>query len=118
MMGHHERLFQQMQTAISGLPYDEETEQRFSDSLWLLERSIQARQGHTRADDWLFDSVFEEYAEYGVTPDAVNAALDEYYPTRGLDLATGLPRKSEYARLGLADIADRLELDYGIALSE
>jgi len=116
IMGPNLRLFQNIHTAITGMSFDEDTEKDFAESLWLLERSIQARQGHTREDDWFFDSVFEEHAEYGITPDAVNASLDEYYPMRGLDLKTGLPKKSEYSRLGLSDIANSLEKDYGIAL--
>lgn len=117
-MGAHLRLFQQLHTSITGQPYDREAEEEACDRLWLFERSIEARQGHTREDDWLFDSVFEEMGRFGVTPEAVNAALDEYYPTRGLDLETGLPKKGEYARLGIPDIAEELETVYGIALPE
>lgn len=116
MMGTHARLFQSLHTAISGQPYGPEEEQHVSEMIWLLERSIQARQGHTRADDWLFDCVFEEMEEYGVTPDALNSALDAYYPMRGLDLETGLPTKTEYVRLGLSDVAQRLETEYNISL--
>jgi aldehyde:ferredoxin oxidoreductase len=117
-MGPNKRMFQRMHTAITGMDYDEQAEQYASESLWLLERSIQARQGHTRADDWLFDSVFDKYEQYGFTikADELNATLDKYYELRGVDLATGLPRKSEYARLDLTDVANRLESEYGIAL--
>lgn len=115
-MGPNLRLFQQLQTSISGIPYGEEEEQLCCDRVWMLERAIQTRQGHTRADDWFFDSVFEEYEQYGVTPDVVSASLDEYYGMRGIDTATGLPKRSEFERVGLASVADELETTYGIAL--
>lgn len=116
-MGPNLRLSQQIHAAITGVPYDDEAvEQEYCDRLWLLERSIQARQGHTRDDDQLFDSVYEEFGQFGVTPEVVNEALDRYYDMRGIDHETGLPRRSEYERLGLTDVADRLEKEYGITL--
>ena len=117
-MGPQMHLFQQLHTSITGEPYDGEPEQKAVEALWLLERSIQARQGHTRADDQFFDSVYDKLGQYGVTYEAVNAALDEYYDLRGIDHETGLPKKSEYARLGLEDVAERMEAEYGIVLPE
>jgi aldehyde:ferredoxin oxidoreductase len=116
IMGPNLRTMQNLHSAISGLPYDEQTEQNACDSVWLLERSILARQGHTRADDQLFQAAYEMLEPYGVKEADAQASLDEYYPMRGLDLATGLPTKTEYVRLGLLDVADRLEGEYGIAL--
>lgn len=117
-MGPNLRLFQHLHTSITGQPYGEAEEQEACDRLWLLERAIEARQGHTRADDSFFDSVYEEYECYGVTPDVVNSALDEYYDMRGIDHATGLPKKSEFARLGITEISEELETVYGITLPE
>ena len=69
----------------------------------------------------MFDSVYDDIAQLGtdnVTPEKFNAALDEFYELRNIDKATGLPRKSEYARLGISYIADELESKYGIQLPE
>lgn len=115
-MGPNMRCMQRMHTAISGQDFSEENEARYVERLWLLERAIQTRQGHTRADDQLFDSVYEEHAKYGVTPEIVNEALDRYYDMRGIDKETGLPKKSEFERLGLTAIAEELEGTYGITL--
>ena len=35
---------------------------------------------------------------------------------RGIDVETGLPRRSTLEALGLSDVADRLETEYHIAL--
>ena len=115
-MGPNTRCMQRLHTAISGQDFSEEEELRHTEALWLLERSIQARQGHTRDDDDLFDSVYEAHADYGITREKMMAALDEYYDLRGIDHETGLPKKSEYERLGLSDIAKELESKYGINL--
>ena len=118
-MGMYMHLNQKIHAAITGIPFDDpEVEAWYCERIWLLERSIQARQGHTREDDDLFDSCYEEYAQFGVTRDGLQAALDEYYDMRGIDKATGLPKKSEYARLGLMDVANELETTYGIVLPE
>lgn len=115
-MSINARFNQRMHTAITGLPYDEATEQLIAERIWLLERSIQARQGHTRDDDQLCDCVYEEYGRFGVTPEVFNAALDEFYDLRGIDKATGLPKRTEYDRLGLTAVRDQLEQELGITL--
>lgn len=118
-MGAYQHLFQQIHTAITGQDYrygEEET--YYSERLWLFERSILMRQGHTRDDDQLFDAAYEERAQYGVTYEKMNACLDEYYALRGIDPATGYPKKSEYRRLGLEDVMEELETTYGIVLPE
>ena len=86
----------------------------------MLERSILARQGHTRDDDLLCDAVFEEYGRYSDNVREANflSSLDEYYGMRGVDPATGQVRKSEYSRLGLDDVAQELETAYGVVLPE
>ena len=118
-MGLHQHIFQQMHTAITGQPYGfGEEEAYYSERQWLIERSILMRQGHTREDDQLFDAAYQERAQYGVTYEKMNEVLDEFYDLRGIDHATGLPRKSEYARLGLEEVAAELENTYGIVLPE
>ena len=110
------RFNQRMHAAITGTPFDEAYEKEICEKIWLLERSIQARQGHKREDDQLCDVIYENYGQFGVTPEAANEALDQYYDMRGIDHETGLPKRSEYERLGLGWVADSLEKDYGIAI--
>ena len=119
-MGTHQRLFQRIHTAITGDDYGPEAEQEAVDRLWVLERSILARQGHTRDDDMLCDSVFEEYGRYSENVNEANflSSLEEYYGMRNVDPATGQVRKSEYSRLGLDDVAQELETRYGVVLPE
>lgn len=117
-MGPNLRLFQNLHTAITGQPFDEEAEQEACDRLFLLERSILARQGHNRDDDRMFESMADYLSEYGVTTEKVAASVDEFYGLRGLDVETGLPKLSEYKRMGLTDVADRLQKEYGIKLPD
>lgn len=115
-MSINQRFNQNMHMAINGIPYGEAEEQEYAERIWMLERAIQARQGHTRDDDALCDYVYEDYERFGVTPSAVNESLDAYYDLRGVDKATGLPYRSEYVRLGITDVANRLQSEYGISL--
>ena len=119
-MGTHQRLFQRIHTAITGDDCGPEAEQEAVDRLWVLERSILARQGHTRDDDMLCDSVFEEYGRYSENVNEANflSSLEEYYGMRNVDPATGQVRKSEYSRLSLDDVAQELETRYGVVLPE
>ena len=119
-MGTHQRLFQRTHTAITGDDCGPEAEQEAVDRLWVLERSILARQGHTRDDDMLCDSVFEEYGRYSENVNEANflSSLEEYYGMRNVDPATGQVRKSEYSRLSLDDVAQELETRYGVVLPE
>lgn len=96
----------------------DDDENEILDRIWMLERCIYTAQGNTREDDWLYDCVFadDSYAQFGLTKEGLSAAIDQYYELRGLDKETGLPRRSTLERLDLADVADRLEREYGIAL--
>jgi aldehyde:ferredoxin oxidoreductase len=116
LMAGYPELMRNLQAAISGMAYDEQAEQDASDCVWLLERSIMTRQGHTKADDDLFDSAWEMVAPYGVKAEDGYAARDVFYQMRGVDVETALPTKTEYSRLGMSDIASRLESEYDIAL--
>ena len=119
-MGTHQRLFQRIHTAVTGDDCGPEAEQEAVDRLWVLERASLARQGHTRDDDMLCDSVFEEYGRYSENVNEANflSSLEEYYGMRNVDPATGQVRKSEYSRLGLDDVAQELETRYGVVLPE
>lgn len=112
---------------VTGREINEEEEEAFGMRMYLLERSILTRQGCDRNDDELFDEVYQEYAtehidesyykaETGLTKELYEAMLDSWYETMGMDVATGLPRRSTYEQYGISDIADRLEQEYGVAL--
>lgn len=112
---------------IIGKEFTEEDEEAFGERIYLLERSILTRQGCTRADDELFDEVYQEYSpenlensfyqmDTGLTKERFDNLLDQWYEVMGMDVATGLPKRSTYEANGLTDIADRLENEYGIEL--
>lgn len=112
---------------VTGREIDEEAEEAFGMRMYLLERSILTRQGCDRSDDELFDEVYQEYAsenidssyykaETGLTKELYEAMLDNWYEVMGMDVATGLPRRSTFEQYGLTDIADRLEGEYGVVL--
>jgi len=108
-----------MFSAVTGVEIDsDESEYEYCDRVWMLERAIGARQGQTKDDDWMYDCIFEDdsYKNFGLTRDALRKAIDQYYEIRGIDVDTGLPRRSTLERLDLKDVADRLEKEYGIAL--
>ncbi len=109
----------QLVSAVSGLDIDsDEKENEYCDRIWMLERCIGARQGQTKEDDWMYDCIFEDpsYKDWGLTREGLRSAIDQYYEIRGIDVETGLPRRSTLERLGLKDVADRMEGEYGIAL--
>jgi len=106
-------------TAVTGLPMEtEEDEQLMLDRIWMLERCLGVRQGQTKEDDWMFECIFEDpsYKDWGLTRENLRAGIDMYYQLRGIDVETGLPCRSTLERLGLTDVADRLEAEYGISL--
>ncbi len=109
-----------MFSAVTGCEIDsQEKEDEFCDRIWLLQRAICVREGQTKDDDWMFDCVFEDesYKTSGLTREGLRAGIDQYYEIRGIDPTTGIPRRSAFERLGMKDVADRLESEYGITLS-
>ena len=85
------------------------------------------RMGLTHADDELFDEVYDEYAsenvensiyqmDTGLTREHFDGMLERFYEAMGMDKETGWPFRSTYEQLGITDIADRLESEYGLAL--
>jgi aldehyde:ferredoxin oxidoreductase len=42
--------------------------------------------------------------------------MDEYYTLRGIDVATGIPKRSTLEKLDLKEVADMLENEYKIKL--
>jgi aldehyde:ferredoxin oxidoreductase len=109
---------EEMLKVVSGIDWTETDKgfQKFGDSVFALERSVLARQGHRKADDWPFDSQFELYKDKGLTKEALAAEIDNMYTQRGLDLETGIPTRETFERLGLQDIADDLEQKYNVRL--
>ncbi|MHC1574030.1 MAG: aldehyde ferredoxin oxidoreductase C-terminal domain-containing protein, partial [Candidatus Syntropharchaeales archaeon] len=63
--------------------------------IWNLERLYNLREGFTRADDTLPERFFD-----GLSRDAFEDTLDEYYAIRGWDDG-GVPKKDKLRRLGL-----------------
>lgn len=108
-----------MFSAVTGVDIlTDEDEKKYCDRIWMLERAIIAREGQTKDDDWLFECIFEDssYKDWGLSREALRKGIDQYYELRGMDPATGLPRKATLERLGLSDVAKRLEGEYGIKL--
>ena len=112
---------------VTGRDFTPEDEDNFGWKIYLLERSILMRQGLTRADDELFDEVYEEYAtenvpnsiyqmDTGLTRERFDGMLERFYEAMGMDKTTGYPCRSTYEQLGISEIADRLEDEYGLAL--
>jgi aldehyde:ferredoxin oxidoreductase len=94
-------------------------EQVTQEDLWLkaerilnLERAIMVREGRTKEDDTFFDPVFDEINPVTGNPmiprDKFAAVMEEYYQTRGWDVATGIPTRAKLEALDLADVADEL----------
>lgn len=112
---------------VTGEDFNEPEEAAFGERVYLLERAIKTRQGMTRADDELFDEVYQEYApenvdnsfyqmDTGLTRERFDHMLDEWYDVMGLDKQTGLPRVSAFEKNDMGDVAERLVNEYGIEL--
>ena len=86
---------------------------RTADRIYMLERALLTRHGHTKKNDWFFDSLFEANQSW-LDKEGLNETLDEYYALRGIDVATGIPKKSTLERLDLTDVAHDLENKYGL----
>lgn len=117
----------ELYTCVTGKEFTPEDEDNFGWRIYLLERSILMRQGLTRADDELFDEVYEEYAtenvdksiyqmDTGLTRERFDGMLERFYDAMGMDHETGYPCRSTYEQLNIPEIADRLEEEYGLVL--
>jgi aldehyde:ferredoxin oxidoreductase len=112
---HNEHFLQ----AVTGIDWytSDPGGQKFGAMVYALERSILARQGHNRADDWCFDSQFELYKDKGLTKEQLNQEITSFYKLRGMNPDTALPTMPLMESLGLKDIADDLQKKYGVTLS-
>lgn len=106
-------------SAVTGVDINSnEEEDRYVDRIWMLERAISAREGQTKEDDWMYECIFEDdsYKDFGLTRENLRIGIDQYYELRGIDVDTGLPKKSTLEALDLGDVAHSLESEYGITL--
>lgn len=99
--------------AVTGIDLTEEERKTFAKRLYMQERAILARQGHLRKDDWFSDAAFDQL--WDCRKDLSNA-LDEFYTTMGMDVATAIPKRSTFESLGLKDVADDLGSKYGVSV--
>jgi len=98
--------------AVTGETKTQEELWKVAEMIMNLERGIVVREGRTRADDTFFEPVFAEVDSNGnpmIPKNKFNAVMDEYYQTRGWDLATGIPKRAKLEELGLQFVADELE---------
>jgi len=100
--------------AATGVPYSESELETASDRVYLLEMAFNSRQGIRRKDDRFpvkWDLVGSKWAEEELARHEV--MLDAYYPLRGCDPQTGMPRPDSLRGLGLGFAAEELETDPG-----
>jgi len=95
-------------SAVTGIDMTEAEWMKTADRIYMLQRAWLTRHGHTRENDWLFDSFIDKNKDY-IDREGLSKTLDEYYELRGIDVATGLPKRSTLEKLDLKDIADGLE---------
>ena len=100
-------------SAVTGIDMTEEEWMRTADRIYMLERALLTRHGHTRQNDWFFDSVFEANKTW-LDREGLSKSLDEYYALRGIDVTTGIPKRSTFEKLDLKDVADDLGNKYGL----
>ncbi len=80
-----------------------------------MERAFNVLAGHRRKDDTLPRRFFEEPIPEGVSKGmhidepTLNKMLDEFYPLKGWDKVTGIPTREKLVRMGLEDVAEKLE---------
>jgi len=96
----------------TGLEFSEDSLRTIGERIYNMMRAYNAIHGITRADDRLPRRFSEEPSPSGGAKGHVAHAeemLDEYYALRGWDAERGWPTRPTLERLGLDDIAERLE---------
>lgn len=101
-------------SAVAGIDRTMEENVKAMEPAWNVERAIHVREGHRREHDFLTDAVFE--ANKGLTRQAFDKVLDQYYTARGWDIATGIPKRSTLEALDLKDVADDLGTKYKVSV--
>jgi aldehyde:ferredoxin oxidoreductase len=96
--------------AVTALRLSEDELNHVGERIWNLARAIMVTEGRTRNQDTLHESYFHKKGEQ---KPVVKADLEEaktrYYRLRGWDEKTGCPTRATLERLGLSDVAERLE---------
>ena len=111
------RIFQsKVLSAVTGVDYSVERLWEAAERIWNLRRGIMVlREDRTRADDDLSHVWFERLvggAESLASPldrTKWEALKDRYYAVRGWDPVTGYPTRARLEKLGLKDVADKLQ---------
>jgi aldehyde:ferredoxin oxidoreductase len=102
--------------AVTGLPFTPEEVKKVGERVNNLARAINVREGFTRADDTLPERQMTEPLKAGaskgqvISREDLDKMLDEYYSLRGWDVKTGTPTRAKLTDLGLAYVADALNL--------
>jgi aldehyde:ferredoxin oxidoreductase len=102
--------------AITAFTYTPAEIEQVGERINNLARAFNVREGFSRADDTLPERVLTEPLRQGasaghyISRAELKEMLDEYYVARGWDVATGIPTRAKLAELGLAYVADELDL--------
>ena len=102
--------------AVTGLSFTPEQVLQVGERVNNLAKAFNVREGFTRADDTLPERLMTEPLKAGASKGNVlsredlDKMLDEYYSLRGWDVQTGMPTRKKLTDLGLAYVADALNL--------
>jgi len=111
------RIFEsKMLRAVTGLNLDPDELWQTGERIWNLRRSIMVlREGRHRNEDTLSPALFRAASRF---PEGMSGPLDRteweslkdrYYALRGWDVDTGRPTGTTLERLGMAEVAGKLE---------
>jgi aldehyde:ferredoxin oxidoreductase len=106
-----EEYFARALTSLTGVEYPTGELIRAGERIWNLERLYNLREGFSRADDTLPPRLLGEPAT-GASEGQVShleRMLEEYYRGRGWN-EEGIPRASKLEELGLAELAEKVEV--------
>jgi aldehyde:ferredoxin oxidoreductase len=97
--------------AVTGIKKTQKELFEMVDPIWELERAIACREGRRRNDDWLHDHEFQGMDLEGryLSENDLRNLLDQLYTSRGWDLQTGVPTKQRLEKIGLTDVAQKLD---------
>lgn len=100
---------------VTGFNYSFEELVNVAERILDLERAFNVRTGIRRKDDTLprrfLEEPIPEGPSQGMHTDepTLNRMLDDFYKLKGWDPKTGIPTREKLSRMGLEDVADRLE---------